>query len=280
MDKPIWTEQGESNWPIVRLGLAVLLALGAMYKFVPDARPYFQALLDHTVTLLAGCGATVVLGLLQKYAFKKPLSLKWEVSILLGFVFFAGFQAWHDEYKRGMLQRSELPDLHAKYLVMTGRFDEGGVEEGCAVFVMGIITNTGEPTSIPEWYFSVKFADGEEVQGQGLLPIPRDSQIVVDKSRHLFMSGDKFWPLQPTSSPVVKGGETSGWIYFSFPMSPTKFWERKPVKSILRITDVHDKEWKFEQDILGDQDFPLKLPPGLADQLNEQIKSPKKGAAQ
>jgi hypothetical protein len=99
MDQPIWEIKNESRWPIVRLVLAILLGLAAMYKFVPEAKPYFEALLDHIFTLLAGCGATVMLGLLQKYVFQQPLSLKWELTILLAFIFCAGFQAWREEHQ-------------------------------------------------------------------------------------------------------------------------------------------------------------------------------------
>lgn len=80
--------------------IVVCAGLGSMYKFVPNSKPYFSSLLNHIVTLLAGCGATVALGLIQKYALRKPLSIKWEIAILSGFVFFAGFQAWQDQYEK------------------------------------------------------------------------------------------------------------------------------------------------------------------------------------
>ena len=47
-----------------------------------------------------------MLGLIQKYGLKKPLTVKWEVAILAAFVFFAGFQAWQDQYKENETSRN------------------------------------------------------------------------------------------------------------------------------------------------------------------------------
>ena len=66
---------------------AIACGLVTMYNIVPDAKPYFASLWDHISTFLAGCGATVVLGLLQRYVIKRPLSWRWEIAILLSFIF-------------------------------------------------------------------------------------------------------------------------------------------------------------------------------------------------
>jgi hypothetical protein len=104
MEKPVWSRDSTQGRAVVGIVVFFGLAL-VMYEFVPDAKLYFLALLDHTVTLFAGCGATVMLGILQKYVFKKPLSVKWELAILAAFVFFAGFQAWRDQYKENEASR-------------------------------------------------------------------------------------------------------------------------------------------------------------------------------
>ena len=100
MEQPVWSQEAGSRRSFLGVVAFVLVGIGTMYKFVPDAKLYFLSLLDHTVTLLAGCGATVVLGLIQKYVLRKPLSVKWEITILGAFVFVAGFQAWQDEYRK------------------------------------------------------------------------------------------------------------------------------------------------------------------------------------
>jgi hypothetical protein len=94
--------------PLAQIALAIFLGILAMYLFATDAKVYFSALLAHTVTLLAGCGATVMVGLLQKYVLKQPLSSRWELTILAAFLFFAAFQAWRDEHDKVQEQAAYL----------------------------------------------------------------------------------------------------------------------------------------------------------------------------
>lgn len=61
---------------------------------------FLQAVAVHTVTLAAGCVVTVLIGLLEKHVFKRTLTWKGDLAILLCFVFFACFQAWRDEYEK------------------------------------------------------------------------------------------------------------------------------------------------------------------------------------
>src|SRR6266487_826909 len=58
---------------------------------------FIVAVLSHVLTLLAGCVATVMLGILEKHVLKRPLSVKVEIGVLACFAFFACFQAWKDQ---------------------------------------------------------------------------------------------------------------------------------------------------------------------------------------
>ena len=60
---------------------------------------FLLACTNHLFTLLAGCVVTVVIAILEKRILKRAISLKLEVGILSCFVFFACFQAWHDQYE-------------------------------------------------------------------------------------------------------------------------------------------------------------------------------------
>lgn len=68
---------------------------------------FLGALGSHLITLLAGCVLTVMLGVLQKYVFKRPLSVKEDVAILLIFLFFACFQAARDEHRNTQIVIAE-----------------------------------------------------------------------------------------------------------------------------------------------------------------------------
>ncbi len=68
---------------------------------------FLIAVVGHSFTLLAGCTATVMLGMIEKFVLKRPISLKSSLAILLAFVFFSCFQAWHDQYQRAdVLQKT------------------------------------------------------------------------------------------------------------------------------------------------------------------------------
>lgn len=64
-----------------------------------DLGSFLLSMIQHWLTLLAGCGATVLLDLLRRYWLKREISLKWYSIILLGFVVFACYQAWLDQSK-------------------------------------------------------------------------------------------------------------------------------------------------------------------------------------
>ena len=78
-----------------------------MVKTLSDLWIFLWAVISHTVTLLAGCAATVMLGIIEKYILKRSLSLKASVGIFLGFVFFACFQAWRATYQQANSARTQ-----------------------------------------------------------------------------------------------------------------------------------------------------------------------------
>ena len=68
---------------------------------------FLFAVWGHAFTLLAGCAITVVIGWIERHILKKQMPFWADLSILLAFLFFACFQAWHDEYGKAV-------DLQAK----------------------------------------------------------------------------------------------------------------------------------------------------------------------
>jgi len=76
-----------------------------------ESLPFFiGALFDHFFTLLAGCVVTVLVGILEKRVLKRPISVKWEVGVLLCFVLFACFQTWREQYRLAL----QVPMLSAR----------------------------------------------------------------------------------------------------------------------------------------------------------------------
>jgi hypothetical protein len=65
--------------------------------------------LSHIVTLAAGCVVTVLIGIIEKHVFKRPVSLKVEIGVFLLFLFFACFQTWRDEYEKAKISIPPAP---------------------------------------------------------------------------------------------------------------------------------------------------------------------------
>lgn len=63
---------------------------------------FFLALWAHVITLVSGCVVTFMIGLLEKHVLKRPISVKFEIAVLLSFLFFACFQAWRDQYDKAV----------------------------------------------------------------------------------------------------------------------------------------------------------------------------------
>ncbi|MGH9615804.1 MAG: hypothetical protein ACRD28_03610, partial [Acidobacteriaceae bacterium] len=83
-----------------------------MGEFLSNFGGFVAAVAVHWLTLLAGCGATVILALIQKFVLKmEKLPLKIEATILLCFMFFACFQAWQDEHRHAASAQSQFESL-------------------------------------------------------------------------------------------------------------------------------------------------------------------------
>jgi hypothetical protein len=267
VEKPIWS--GGRDWGKYLWAVLVVCGLVVMYEFAPDARPYFAALRDHTFTLLAGCGATVVLGLIEKHLLKKPFSVRGEITVLLMFVFFAAFQAWQDEYRARQKTQTEIteltmPKLDADFSEAFG--PEPADPSGVIATVMGIITNQGAPTIIEKWSFYLRLDDGREITGTPVRPpLPSDLiHIGDDNGKEIgTMRGDRHWMNSASSTPISKGGGCPGWIMFVLSNTSREEIFDKHATPFLKAWDVTGKEWTFTHPFSGR----TAVSPGIKDLL-------------
>ncbi len=63
-----------------------------------DGLLFVRSVGAHMITLLAGCAATVVLELFRRFVLKRDFPNRWYAWILSGFLCFAFFQAWEEQY--------------------------------------------------------------------------------------------------------------------------------------------------------------------------------------
>ena len=264
MEKPIWSDDQKSRRGFISIVAFFCLAIIVMYQFVPDAKPYFLALLVHTVTLLAGCAATVMLGILQKYVLKKPLSVKWELSLLAAFVFFAGFQAWQDQYRANTAAQKQWEEYSSPHL--EGGFDTALDQRGKDVTATleGVIWNSGATTSIVAWQLSLRFNDGREIYAD-LLRGPTPDATMTYKNQNggpsVDYPGSRYWP--SSDAPIVHGGKLPGWMMGLFHDVSKQEIVDKKATIILRYKDTAKHEWSTEEVLSKDKEYvPQTIPFG------------------
>lgn len=69
--------------------------------------------------LLSGCVVLVIIGLLEKYFLKREIPIKVYTMVLAAFVFWACFQAWHEQYeinKNAPVHQMTLANMQAEAL--------------------------------------------------------------------------------------------------------------------------------------------------------------------
>jgi len=260
-NSPIWSKDSKPRWAFVSILLSFGAFLAIMYRFVPDANLYFVSLLDHTFTLLAGCGATVMLGLLQKYVFKRPLSLKWELAILAAFVFFAGFEAWRDQLHSVNDDGQQIKELKAKLDDLTlpqlqsGKMPvnlswTGDKEQDTLITVAPLIKNKGAPTVLDNWEIGVEFDDGRRFQAQLLqAPLPNDTLTFdfPDKWHKVILEG-RFWlPFVTQTDAVTPSHAARGWMSALVKHLNAQELIDKQAVVVVRCKDVNGKPFEMRE---------------------------------
>jgi hypothetical protein len=251
MAKPIWSEKKGGKWSVISVVIAICFGLWGMHKFATDADLYFASLFDHIFTLLAGCGATVVLGLIQKYVVKKPLSPKWEITILAAFVFFAGFQAWRDEHRiLAAEQTKHNPRLEFAFNWINAGTETDDPHSATVIMITGTLTNIGEmPSVVLSWTLDAQFPDGTHVS---LTPMLFGSTHNVQSMTSQHNLGIKFnlaqdyLPDIAMRTPVAQGGGMPGFIMFKILSVPASRFAVGGIRYTLCYEDVvhqHPCDW-------------------------------------
>jgi hypothetical protein len=233
--------------------------------------PFIASVCSHWFTLLAGCAATVMIGWIVKWK-KKSLPLKYDVVILVLFVFFACFQAWQDQYNNAAsehmktqqaenkLEALTVPKLEADYTIFTAQPTKND-DRNTEVVLNGKIVNHGAPTIIRTWCFRLVFSDGRTVEGESMLPPPREGHLIISPhssagSKQVF-DGVDYWPLKAGSTPIPTGGAASGWIYYLFRGLPQEQIKKERPKAMFCVTDFNSKTWTFESPLKDTLRYPI-----------------------
>jgi hypothetical protein len=128
--------------------LALLTLAVVFFVFQRFSRDYFWAIESHWVILMSGV-VSLAIGFYEKTKRKLHERLFYLLAVLI--FFFAGFQAWQDEYSK-------------THPGVTISIDEVGVGDDptshCAkVYVIADVANRGAPTILDEWLLEIQIPE-------------------------------------------------------------------------------------------------------------------------
>jgi hypothetical protein len=175
---------------------------------------FLLSVLQHWVSLLAGCGATVVLELFRRYWLKREISLKWHSILLLLFVLFACYQAWLHEHssaegraKRIVALEQEKASLQAVFHEKDRRLEDRQREVETLNSRLQEVTVKGMagialPTQLPVSRFPTS---------QRQVPSTDPSSPWIESPKHLevrmFWTDNSVWH----GASAARSGLPSGW---------------------------------------------------------------------
>jgi hypothetical protein len=177
-----------------------------MGEIIGNFGTFLLAVAGNWFTLLAGCVATVVIALFEKYGLKKRLSVKVEIAVLLLFVFFASFQAWRSEYLK------TRPGLHIKVLERWQWVPDKGAP---GLLVIVSVYNLGTPTIADGWKVRVKQANSRawgDYVGYSLVDptVPAPIQVKDVPFKVFYNPMDAIF--LKTTQPIATGAKLNGFI--------------------------------------------------------------------
>ena len=180
-----------------------------MPDIVKDLWTFVVSVGENWVTILAGCMATVMVGLFEKYALKRKLSGRAELFALLCFLFFAAFQAWRVEYKKttpGIILQIDSAG--------TGTINDGST--GALLFIS--VTNRGAPSIVDEWNLTLTVPGQAAKQFVPMMVDPSGSVTFSDHFGHTatYDARDAIYK-KTADTPLPTGGKETGYLGIPLP---------------------------------------------------------------
>ncbi len=237
---------------------------------------------DHAFTLAAGCVVTVVIALIEKHFMKgKKLPLKADVGILLLFVFFACFQAWHDQYEIAIHTNSpptvqvNVPPINvppAQVTVEPNREKSApklsGVidvimlgdiphQNAAEIFLLIGVRNQGTAPSIAQGWTLILTSPTVNVRRQPSF-IANDFKLLDEKGNAILQIPTGSHIEDKTITPIPQGAYVRGWLRFIIPNVTAE--QIKATKKSLIFYDVNDTVCHTDFSHATDKEPPLYFP--------------------
>jgi hypothetical protein len=163
-----------------------------------------------------------------------PISRKLGITLALIFLFFAFFNAWHNQYSRS----------HPGFVLQIQQNGIGtNLAGGTIVFIQAVIFNRGAPSIAHDWMLYVTPIGEKEINAK-LLLVTKENPIVFQDQKNgswTFNSEDTLY--YKTTTPIPSGGQASGVLVFTVEGKDKATVGQKGTKLKLACMDV------FENDI-------------------------------
>ncbi len=246
---------------------------------------------DHAFTLAAGCVLTVLVSLFQKHVRKRALPWKVDLVIFLSFIFFACFQAWHDEFVKEQTATSELatkvtpptpvvvnvppvgrpevivtpsgeraqppdiqPTVNYKFVAPAGRG-----ERQALVFLALNVLNKGGQGAISKMWFTMTL-NGRVLHGVSPAMQDTDQPIsfVVSPGHNAVLYWKDLWVHLTNEKPIPANSNVNPWIVLLFPDASMQDLVKGKAKITLYCVDVRGRKTSTT-DYLHDDDTPKSI---------------------
>jgi hypothetical protein len=195
----------------------------------------------HTVTLLAGCVVTVMLGIIEKYILKRSISIKWEIVILVAFIFFACFQTWRDEHHSlaSLQDKLKNPTFNGRISGIFAGFSEVAKKKVGMIYLTADISNPHGPASgLMNWKMGIRNPKVGTSWG-GFLPLFAKGQMgILGHGMPSFtFPNNKYLPAE-AFEPIPAGAWITGWYGSTFTEDQIDEAYREHYFLVLQFEDV------------------------------------------
>ncbi len=237
-------------YPSIAIAVGILM-FAAMFAF-QFFSVYMTAVLAHWVALMSG-GVSVLIAFYQQIRKKAGPYVLYVVAAMC--IFFAGFQAWQDEYRMYAAEQIQAgaPQLSAE-IVQYG-FAPGRTPDESIVTVFPTIYNTGADSIIKHLALQVRTSNGK-LFGTQFIPAPsREGDLRMsiprDTGRGLQLTRDDSL-VKYMTQPIPHNGAGSGFAmyYVEVPMEELKSpgWDL-----MLSFADIKDKSYLVTYRVNGQE---------------------------
>ena len=183
---------------------------------------------------------------------QQPLSRRLSIALAVGFLAFAVFSAWREQYRARLRSDAELQRMTRP--VLSGEIGPvtfgpaGDLNQNAIILIPAKIANLGAPSAIDNISAGVKLKSGRTVEVTPLDP-PREGirALGIDGSDQFFQTSD-YLP-RVGAKPIPTGGLLPGFVYGLLNGVTSKELVDFPITVVIQFYDVYGNRVMLTREI-------------------------------